>query len=118
MGPDPASLTPSPRVPRLLIVENNFSRAEPLMSTIGDRRLDVDYDVCTTAFGAVRKLEATPCQLIISAAAMAESDDALLLKRAQAWRHACPLWSPRPAMSENLRDGPYSGAPSISSPFP
>ena len=83
MGPDLSHVTSPGRFPRLLIVENNFSTTEPLIRAFGDRRLDVDFDVCTTHVTAVRKLLAAPYQLIISGAHLAEIDDFLLLKRAQ-----------------------------------
>jgi DNA-binding NtrC family response regulator len=83
MGPDLSHVTSPGRFPRLLIVENNFSTTEPLIRAFGDRRLDVDFDACTTHGTAVRKLLAAPYQLIISGAHSAEIDDFLLLKRAQ-----------------------------------
>lgn len=91
MGPDLSADSSSSRVPRLLIVENNLAYAEPLMNTMGDRRLNVTYDVCTTARGAVRKLTRSPYQLIISAAELAEQHDALLLKRSHALETFVPV---------------------------
>ena len=48
MGPVPSHGTSIPRFPRLLIAENNFSTTEPLIRALGDRRLDVDFDLCTS----------------------------------------------------------------------
>lgn len=83
MGPVPSHSTSIPRFPRLLIAENSFSTTEPLIRAFGDKRLDVDFDLCTSRSNAVRKLLAAPYQLIISGAHFAEMDDCLLLKRAQ-----------------------------------
>ena len=91
MGPVLSHLTSSSRFPRLLLAENNFSTTEPLIRAFGDRRLDVDFDLCTSHSNAVRKLLAAPYQLIISGAHLAEMDDCLLLKRAQALQPFVPF---------------------------
>jgi len=91
MGPVPSHGTSIPRFPRLLIAENNFSTTEPLIRALGDRRLDVDFDLCTSHSNAVRKLLAAPYQLIISGTHLAEMDDWLLLKRAQALQPFVPF---------------------------
>ena len=91
MGPNLSHVTPSAHFPRLLIAEDHFPTFESLISTIADRRLDVDFDVCTSHRGAVRKLLAAPYQLIISGAHLAEMHDFLLLKRTQALERFVPL---------------------------
>jgi DNA-binding NtrC family response regulator len=91
MGPDLSHVTSSARFPRILIAENNFSTTEPLVGAFGDRRLDVDFDLCTSHSNAVRKLLAAPYQLIISGAHLAEMDDCLLLKRSQALQPFVPF---------------------------
>ena len=48
MSPDLSDVTSSPRFPRILIAGNNVSTVESLVHTFADRRLDVDYDLCTT----------------------------------------------------------------------
>ena len=79
------------RLPRLLIVQKNFSAIEPLIRTCGDNRLDVDFDVCSSPYSAVGMLLASPYQLIISGAHIAEMDDFLLLKRIQAQESFVPV---------------------------
>ncbi|HEY7532659.1 MAG TPA: response regulator [Nitrospiraceae bacterium] len=70
--------------PRLLVAEKDFSAIEPLIRTFGDRHLDLDYDVCSSYPSAMRKLLASPYQLIICGAHLAEIDDFLLLERTKA----------------------------------
>jgi len=53
-------------IPRILMAENHFSTMESLIQTLGDRRFHLDFDVCTSHHSAVRKLLASPYQLIIS----------------------------------------------------
>ena len=84
MGPDLSHVTSPGRFPRLLIAENNFSTFESLIDTFGKSRLDLDFDVCTSRDGAMRKLLEVPYQLIISDAHLAEMNDFALLKRSQA----------------------------------
>jgi DNA-binding NtrC family response regulator len=91
MGPDLSHATLSARFPRILIAENHFSTVESLIQTFGDRRLDLDFDVCTSHRSAVRKLLASPYQVIISGVHLAELDDFLLLKRIQALEASVPL---------------------------
>src|SRR5262245_48066995 len=79
----PSAVTSSFR-PRLLIAENNFSTFESLIDTFGKSRLDLNFDLCTSRDGAMRKLLDSPYQLIISDAHLAEMDDFSLLKRSQA----------------------------------
>src|SRR5215475_3728631 len=86
MDLDLSHVTSSGRLPRLLIAESNLSTFEPLIRTLRDERLDIDFDVCTSHWSAVWKLLASPYQLIISGVQLAERHDFLLLKRAQA-RH-------------------------------
>ena len=81
----------SRRLPRVLIVENDFSVVEPLINTFKDRRLDFDFDACTSSLGAAKKLLASPYQLIISGAHLAEMNDFLLLKRTQAQEPFVPV---------------------------
>jgi DNA-binding NtrC family response regulator len=90
MGPD-LSPVRSFLLPRILIAERHFSSVEPLITAIGDRRLNADFDVCTSQRSAVRKLLASPYQLIISGVHLAEIDDFLLLKRTQALEPFVPL---------------------------
>jgi len=91
MGPDLSHVTSSGRLPRLLIAENNLSTFEPLIRTFRDKRLDLDFDVCTSHWNAHWKLLASPYQLIISGVHLAEMDDFLLLKRAQGLQTFVPL---------------------------
>lgn len=86
-----STVTSPPRLPRLLIAEKNFSAIEPLIRTCGDRRLDVDFDVCSSHRGALGMLLANSYQLIISGTPLAEMDDFLLLKRTQALETFLPL---------------------------
>ena len=86
------SLTSSPnRVPRVLIAADYASTVEPLLRTFGDSRLDVDFDLCTSQASATRKLSATPYQLIIAGAHLAEVDDFFLLKRSQSLPQFVPF---------------------------
>jgi len=78
-------------IPRILMAENHFSTMESLIQTLEDRRLHLDFDVCTSHQSAVRKLLASPYQLIISGVHLAEVDDFLLLKRTQALEAFVPL---------------------------
>lgn len=91
MGPDLSHVTSSGRLPRLLIAENNLSTFEPLIRTLRDERLDIDFDVCTSHWNAVWKLLASPYQLIISGVQLAEMHDFLLLKRGQALQPFVPF---------------------------
>jgi DNA-binding NtrC family response regulator len=79
------------RFPRILIAENHFSTVESLIQTFGDKRLDLEFDVCTSHRSAVRRLLASPYQVIISGVHLAELDDFLLLKRTQALEAFVPL---------------------------
>ena len=79
------------RVPRLLIAADYASTVEPLLRTFGDDRLDVEFDLCTSQTSATRKLSATPYQLIIASAQMAEADDFFLLKRSQSLQQFVPF---------------------------
>lgn len=85
MSPDLSPTTSSPRVPvpRLLIADQQVPSIESLIRIFDDRRLDVEYDVCTSPRSAVQKLLASPYQLIISEAQLAERENALLFKQAQ-----------------------------------
>jgi FixJ family two-component response regulator len=82
MGPDFLRAISSGQSPRILIAENNRSTVESLIQTIGDRRLDVEYDVCTSHDHAVVKLfrSPPPYQVIISSVRLAEIDNFFLLK--------------------------------------
>src|SRR5689334_6636960 len=82
MGLDLSHVTSSAPFPRILIAENNIATVESIIGTFGDRRLDVDYDVCTSHDHAVVKLfrSPPPYQLIISSVRIAEIDDFFLLK--------------------------------------
>src|SRR5262249_54645121 len=90
MGVAQSSVTSSAGFPRLLIAENNFSTFESLIDTFGKSRLDLNFDLCTSRDGAMRKLLDSPYQLIISDAHLAEMDEFSLLKRSQA-REAVPF---------------------------
>jgi DNA-binding response OmpR family regulator len=83
--------TSSQRPPRLLIAEKTFSAIEPLIETCGDKRLNVDFDVCASHRGAVGMLLAFPYQLVISGAHLTEMEDFLLLRRIQALDPFVPL---------------------------
>jgi len=71
MSPALSDITSSPRFPRVLIAENNFSTFESLIDTFGKSRLDLDFDLCTSRDGAMRKLVDSPYQLVISDAHLA-----------------------------------------------
>jgi DNA-binding NtrC family response regulator len=79
------------RLPRLLIVQKNFSAIEPLIRTCGDRRLDVDFDVSASHQAAAGLLLASPYQLVISGTHLTERDDFFLLKRVQALEPFVPV---------------------------
>src|SRR5215475_5382020 len=85
MGPNLSHVTSSARFPRILIAGNNVSTVESLVYIFADRRLDVDYDLCTTHDHAVIKLlrYPPPYQLVISSVCLAEIDDFFLLKHNQ-----------------------------------
>jgi len=91
MDLDLSHVTSSGRLPRLLIVERNFSTFEPLIRTFRDERLDLDFDVCTSHWNVVWKLYASPYQLIISGVQLAAMDDFLLLKQAQMLQRVVPF---------------------------
>jgi len=76
---------------QVLLVQPNVSAAQSFFEIFGDRRLDVNFDVCTSHRSAVRKLLASPYQVIISGAHLAEIDEFLLLTRAQALDAVVPL---------------------------
>lgn len=82
MGPDLYRVRSSPRFPRILVADNNASNVDSLIRTFGDRRLDFDYDVCTTHDRAVVKLfrSPPPYQVVISSVRLAETEDFFLLK--------------------------------------
>ena len=81
----------SSRLPRLLIAEKNFSTIEPFIRTCGDRRLDVDFDVCASSSSALCMLLTNSYQLVISGAHLAEMEDFLLLKRIQSLDPSVPV---------------------------
>src|SRR5215831_847593 len=83
MSPALSHVTSSPRFPRVLIAQNNFSTFESLIDTFGKSRLDLDFDLCTSRDSAMRKLVDSPYQLVISDAHLAEIDNFSLLKRTQ-----------------------------------
>lgn len=91
MGPVLSHITTPPRVPRILIAENNFSTFESLVDTLGKTRLDVDFDLCTSHDSAMRKVFESPYKLIISDVHLAEKDDFSLLKRSQALETFVPF---------------------------
>src|SRR5262249_7330288 len=76
---------------QVLLVQPNVSAAHSFFEIFGDRRLDLNFDICTSHRSAVRKLLASPYQLIISGAHLAEIDEFLLLTRAQALDAVVPL---------------------------
>jgi DNA-binding NtrC family response regulator len=82
---DLSHATSSARVPRILIADNNIATVKSLLGTFGDRRLDVDYDVCPSHDCAILKLfrSPPPYQLVISSARLATVDNFLLLKHNQ-----------------------------------
>ena len=73
------------------MAENHFSIVESLIQTFADRRLHLDFDVCTSHHTALHKLLAFPYHLIISDVQLAEFDDFLLLKRTKALETFVPL---------------------------
>ena len=81
--------TSSPPVPRILIAEKHVSTVDSLIETFWNSQLALD--VCTSHRSAVRKLLATPYQVIISNVHLAEIDDFLLLHRTQALEVGVPL---------------------------
>jgi DNA-binding NtrC family response regulator len=85
MGLDLSHVTSSAWFPRILIAENNSATVKSLIGTFGNRRLDVDYDVCTSHDYAVLKLfhSPPPYQLVISSVHLAEVNDFFLLKHNQ-----------------------------------
>jgi DNA-binding NtrC family response regulator len=91
MSPDLSHSTLPARFPRILIAENDFSIFESLIHTIGDRRLDSDFDVCTSRDHVLRKFLGPPYQLIISGAHLAEMDDFFLLKHSQILQRFVPF---------------------------
>jgi len=91
MAPDLSRISSVTRFPRVLLVENNFSIVEPLIRTFGDRRLDFDFDVCTSVGNAAKKLLASPYQLVISGTHLAEINDFLLLKHTHSINTFLPL---------------------------
>jgi DNA-binding NtrC family response regulator len=84
------SVASSPR-PRILIAENNFSTVDSLLQTIGDKRLDLVFDVCTSHKVAALKLVSAPYHVIISGAHLAEIEDFYLLRRNQALQPLTPF---------------------------
>lgn len=90
MSPDLSHVTAG-RLPRLLIVEKDFPTIEPLIRTCGDRRLNVDFDVCASSRSAAGMLLASSYQLVISGARLTEMEDFLLLKRIHALEPYLPV---------------------------
>jgi DNA-binding NtrC family response regulator len=80
-----------PRFPRLLIVEDNVSITTRLIRTLEDRRLHLGFDLCTSHRQAVSQLVASPYQVIIGNAHLAEMDDRLLLNRIDLLQGSVPL---------------------------
>jgi DNA-binding NtrC family response regulator len=82
MGLDSSHVTSSTVSPRILIAENNVATVKSLIGTFRDRRLHVEYDVCTSHDHVVLKLfrSPPPYQLVISNARLAQVDDFFLLK--------------------------------------
>ena len=107
----------SRRLPRVLIVENDFSVVEPLINTFKDRRLDFDFDACTSSLGAAKKLLASPYQLIISGAHLVEMNDFLLLKRTQALEKVAPVVVTARHRPKTPHDESWQRGHLISSPF-
>lgn len=93
MGSYLSPVSPPPRIPRLLIAENNFSTVESFIRIFEDRRLDLDFDVCTSRDSAVTKLfrSPPPYQLIISNAHLAQMDDFILLRHNRALQQSTPF---------------------------
>ena len=91
MNVDFSRIAPPGRFPRLLITADYASTVEPLLRTFRDSRLDVDFDLCTSQTSAVRKLLASPYELIIAGARLAEMDDYFLLKRSQSLEGFVPF---------------------------
>jgi DNA-binding NtrC family response regulator len=99
------------RIARILIAENDFSIFESLVHTIGDRRLDCDFDVCTTRDHALRKFLGPPYQLIICGAHLTEMDDFFVLKHSQILQRFVPfVVTASAAEKESARQGLMQGA--------
>ena len=81
MSPDLSHLSFCFRLPRILIAENS-SKTRSLIRTVGDRRLDVNCDVCTSHDHAIINLFSSPPRyhLVICSAQLAEMDEFLLVK--------------------------------------
>lgn len=88
-GFSPASLLS--RCSRILIADKDLSILESLTNTLGDRRLDVDFDLCTSHDSAGLKLFRSAYELIISAAHLAEIDNFYLLRHTQTLQPYVPL---------------------------
>jgi DNA-binding NtrC family response regulator len=91
MGRDLSRALSPPRFPHLLIVEDNVSITTRLVRTLEDRRLHLGFDLCTSHRQAVSQLVASPYQVIIGNARLAEMDDRLLLNRIDLLQGSVPL---------------------------
>ena len=97
--------------PRILIAENDFPIFESLVHTIEDRRLDSDFDLCTSRDHVLRKFLGPPYQLIITASHLAEMDDFFLLKHSQILQRFVPfVVTASAAEKESARQALANGA--------
>jgi DNA-binding NtrC family response regulator len=83
--------SPSSRGQRILIADKDFSTLESLTNTFRDRRLDIDFHLCTSHNSAGLKLFRSSYDLIISAAHLAEIDNFYLLRHNQTLQPHVPL---------------------------
>lgn len=79
MGLNLSRVTPPVQVPRVLIVQNNFSIRERLIGILEDRRLNIAFDHFVTPRSAAARLAITPYQIVLSDVRLAEADDCVLL---------------------------------------
>jgi len=83
--------SPSSRPPRILVADKDFSTLESLTNTFGDRRLDVDFHLCTSHNSAALKLFRSSYELIISAVHLAEIENFYLLRQNKTLQPHVPL---------------------------
>ncbi|HEY7128636.1 MAG TPA: hypothetical protein VH332_03135 [Nitrospira sp.] len=81
----------SPVRASILIADRDVPSLEPLIHTLGDRRLDLHYELCSSHNSARIKLLRSSYQLIISDAHLAEIDDFYLFRHIQALPWFVPL---------------------------
>jgi CheY-like chemotaxis protein len=87
------SHVPSSLFPRVLLADGNLAAVESLARTFGDRRLDFDYEICTSHDQVAQKLFRSPksYQLIISSVRLAEINNFFLLKHSHTLQPFVPF---------------------------